>query len=112
LSVAAFAEPVLLSRAPFMPGDRILWEYNCKRYLQQSYSYGIPFFVTSDEYDRLISDVTAWCEPRGKRVELAKALGLSRQHITNILAKRKMLSFEQAIAIKKIIGKPKARRKS
>jgi plasmid maintenance system antidote protein VapI len=59
--------------------------------------------LTSDEYDKLINDLIEWCEPRGRRVELAEELGLSRQHITNILAKRKMLSFEQAIAIKKII---------
>jgi len=60
--------------------------------------------VTSDEYDKLINDLTDWCEPRGKRVELAKALGLSRQQITNILARRRMLSFEQAIAKNDALG--------
>jgi hypothetical protein len=59
--------------------------------------------MTSDEYDKLINDLAEWCKPRGRRVELADALGVTRQQVTNILAKRRMLSFEQAIAIKKII---------
>lgn len=59
--------------------------------------------LTSYEYDKLINDLSEWCKPRGRRAALANQLGVSRQQVTNILAKRRMLSFEQAIAIKKII---------
>src|ERR1700756_4328001 len=45
--------------------------------------------VTQDETQRLLRDLRAWCDGRrGRRVEIARALGTSRQQIGNWLSGR------------------------
>jgi hypothetical protein len=61
--------------------------------------------MTSDEYDKLINDLTEWCEPRGRRVELAEKLGVTRQQVTNILAKRRTLSLAQYFTVQDLLKK-------
>ena len=66
--------------------------------------------MTSDEYDKLINELIEWCTPRGRRVELARELGVTRQQVTNILAKRRMLSLEQYFALQAFLKKGTGRR--
>jgi hypothetical protein len=64
----------------------------------------------SDEYESLLNELRVWCEPRGRKLELARKLDVSPTLVTFWLRGERLLSLEQWLAIKKIIGrkKPKA----
>jgi len=70
------------------------------------YDWAVP----SDEYESLLNELRVWCEPRGRKLELARKLDVSPTLVTFWLRGERLLSLEQWLAIKKIIGrkKPKA----
>jgi hypothetical protein len=64
----------------------------------------------SEEYEALLEDLRAWCVPRGRKLELARKMEVSPTLVTFWLRGERLLSLEQWLAIKKIIGRkrPKA----
>jgi hypothetical protein len=59
--------------------------------------------VPSDEYEALLNELRVWCEPRGRKLELARRLDVSPTLVTFWLRGERLLSLEQWLAIKKII---------
>ena len=60
------------------------------------------------EVEKLIADLEAWCDAEhGRRTELAKAVGMSKQHVTNLLARRRGITLEHYFAIKEFLEKQK-----
>jgi hypothetical protein len=59
--------------------------------------------VPSDEYEALLNELRAWCEPRGRKLELARRLDVSPTLVTFWLRGKRLLSLEQWLTIKKII---------
>jgi hypothetical protein len=60
--------------------------------------------VPSEEYEALLEDLRVWCAPRGKKLELARKMDVSPTLVTFWLRGERLLSLEQWITIKKIIG--------
>jgi transcriptional regulator with XRE-family HTH domain len=53
------------------------------------------------EVDDLIERMTAWCSQKhGRQQEMAKAIGVSKQHVTNLLARRRNPTLAQFLAIR------------
>jgi hypothetical protein len=68
--------------------------------------------VPSDEYEALLDELRAWCEPRGRKLELARKMKVSPTPVTFWLRGERLLSLEQWITIKKIIGTRQRLKKS
>ena len=63
--------------------------------------YDLP--VSSEEYEKIMQELAAWCVPRGRQQELADKLHVSKGLVSLWLHGKRQLSLEQWIAIKKII---------
>jgi len=60
---------------------------------------------------QLLDDLRKWCdEGRGRRVEIAKVLGTSRQAVTHWFGGRQQPSAEQALTILEFLQKQQKRR--
>jgi hypothetical protein len=59
--------------------------------------------VSSEEYAKILHELSQWCIPRGKQQELADKLKVSKGLVSLWLSGKRQLSLEQWIAIKKII---------
>lgn len=60
--------------------------------------------VSSKEYEKLMKDLAEWCSVQhGRQAELAKRLGVTKQTVNHWLLRRRKISFDQAVAIRKII---------
>jgi hypothetical protein len=59
--------------------------------------------VPSEEYEALLNELRAWCEPRGRKLELARRLDVSPTLVTFWLRGERLLSLEQWLTIKNII---------
>jgi hypothetical protein len=66
---------------------------------QSRYDSAVP----SEEYESLLNELRAWCTPRGRKLELARALDVSPALVTLWLRGERLLSLEQWLSIKKII---------
>jgi len=59
-----------------------------------------------EEAEKLVAELEAWCGAEyGRRVEVAKALGVSRQYVTNLLARRRVLTLKHYFALKEFLDK-------
>jgi hypothetical protein len=67
----------------------------------ESAKYDLP--VSSEEYEKIMQELAAWCVPRGRQQELADRLHVSKGLVSLWLRGKRQLSLEQWIAIKKII---------
>lgn len=67
------------------------------------------------DLEKLMTDLKAWCDAeRGRKSVLAEELGVSRQQVTNLLARRRKLTLHQFFAIQAFLksqnaGKHKTR---
>ena len=59
--------------------------------------------VPSEEYEALLNELRVWCEPRGRKLELARRLDVSPTLVTFWLRGERLLSLEQWLTIKNII---------
>ena len=75
-----------------------LSDYSSSQTLEQ-----YDLHVSSEEYDKIMQELAAWCVPRGRQQELADKLHVSKGLVSLWLRGKRQLSLEQWIAIKKII---------
>jgi hypothetical protein len=62
--------------------------------------------MAPEETDKLIVELRAWCDQAyGRRVQIAKQLGTSRQRISDWLAGRTAPTLEQGLALQKFLKK-------
>jgi DNA-binding transcriptional regulator YiaG len=75
-------------------------DINATLKLNNFYPYGIHFTMSQTEAEKLMADVKAWADQkRGRRSEMARMLGVSRQLVTNWLAGRKMPTLEDGLKL-------------
>jgi antitoxin component HigA of HigAB toxin-antitoxin module len=59
-----------------------------------------------EEAEKLVAELEAWCgAEHGRRAEVAKALGVSRQYVTNVLARRRSLTLKHYFALQEFLRK-------
>jgi transcriptional regulator with XRE-family HTH domain len=57
--------------------------------------------VPAKEVDDLIDRMAAWCSrEHGRQQEIAEAIGVSKQHVSNLLARRRTPTLAQFLAIR------------
>jgi DNA-binding transcriptional regulator YdaS (Cro superfamily) len=68
--------------------------------------------MSPSELEHVIARIKTWCDQKyGRRAELARTLGVSRQLVSAWLAGRRELSLKEYLAIDKIISqKPKGQK--
>jgi len=57
--------------------------------------------VPAKEVDDLMERMADWCSQKhGRQQEIARAIGVSRQHVANLLARRRKPTLAQFLAIR------------
>jgi transcriptional regulator with XRE-family HTH domain len=75
------------------------------------YPYGIHLTMPPTDAEKLMAEVKAWADQkRGRRSEMARMLGVSRQLVTNWLAGRKMPTLDDGLKLQ-VFLKRQARKK-
>jgi len=69
--------------------------------------------MAPEETDKLIGELRAWCDQEvGRRVQIAKHLGTSRQRISDWLGGRKSPTLEQGLKLQAFLKKQRRSRGS
>jgi DNA-binding transcriptional regulator YdaS (Cro superfamily) len=58
---------------------------------------------SSHEYEQIRAELIRWCQPRGRKRQLSREMGVSHSLVNLWLSGERKLSLEQWIAIQKII---------
>jgi transcriptional regulator with XRE-family HTH domain len=68
--------------------------------------------MSQEETEKLIADLKAWADAEyGRRSELARMLGVSRQRITDWLAGRKLPTLEQGLKLQAFLRRQRRSRR-
>jgi hypothetical protein len=62
-----------------------------------------PKVPPSPEYEKFLVELRTYCEPRGRKMNLARQMGVSPALVSLWLSGDRLLSLEDWIAIKKIM---------
>ena len=90
-----------------------MFEYTIQAAFVTTIEYSTLSNMAPSDVEKLIEDLRAWVDAEyGRRAELARKLGVSRQRVTDWLSGRLTPDLEHGLAILKILRQSARRKRS